>query len=89
MDRADATDRCLALFDSIHHVMAAERQFKAGGLWVDLGPVPQRLRADCGMALEFRAEDWAAALDLLTALRHPCASIHRLRGSGYERIWPE
>jgi hypothetical protein len=70
--------------------MAAERRFKARGLWVDLGPVPQSLSADCGMALEFLGEDWDAVLAVLASLVHPCTSIHRRASSGaYERVWPE
>lgn len=87
--RTSASGACLALFDSIHHVLTAERAFKERSLPVDLGPVPQVLRADCGMALEFRGEDWEAALALLVSLAHPCTSIHTKRGASYERLWPE
>lgn len=51
------SSRYILLFESIHHVLEAETLFQQHSLWCDLVPVPRDLSADCGMALEFRAED--------------------------------
>jgi hypothetical protein len=40
------------VFDSIHHVLAAERMFRDRGLWYDLVPTPRDIRSDCGMVVE-------------------------------------
>ena len=53
------------IFDSIHYVLAAERLFKARGLWCDLVPAPRELSADCGMAFEFRADDLDSVREVL------------------------
>jgi hypothetical protein len=66
----------VAVFDSIHAVLAAERAFLTAGLACDLIPVPRGLASDCGMALVFRNEDLEAAQVLLS--RPPLGS--RLRG---------
>jgi hypothetical protein len=49
------------VFPSIHYVLAAERSFQERGLWCNLAPAPRDLSNDCGMVLEFRLEDLAAA----------------------------
>ena len=47
----------VAVFDSIHAVLAAERAFLAAGLACDLVPIPRGVTSDCGMALLFRTAD--------------------------------
>jgi hypothetical protein len=56
---ADIDAHLTMLFDSIHHVLAAEKAFKEHGLWHDLIPVPRSLSSDCQMALEFNKKDVA------------------------------
>ncbi|HEY4759107.1 MAG TPA: DUF3343 domain-containing protein [Thermoguttaceae bacterium] len=67
--------RWLILFDSIHHVLAAERFFHEQGLWCDLVPIPKDISPDCGMALEFHAADRGSVGDLLT---DPRVGKHRV-----------
>lgn len=57
--------RCLLLFASIHHVLAAEAALKAGGVEPDLVPVPKEISSDCGMAITLAPADRARALALL------------------------
>jgi hypothetical protein len=76
----------LILFDSIHHVLAAEAAFKQQGLWCDVVPVPRPLSSDCGMALAFRPAELDAVRNVL---RRPEIGRHRLYRSnpdGYERL---
>jgi hypothetical protein len=49
--------RLVALFDSIHGVLAAERALGGEKVWHDVVPVPRDLSSDCGMALLFRLDD--------------------------------
>lgn len=43
--------RVLLIFESIHHVLAAERALLDAGLAPDLVPVPREISANCGMAI--------------------------------------
>jgi len=56
--------RWIVLFDSVHHVLAAERALKEGLVAHDLVPVPKELSSDCGMAIELREADAAGAFRL-------------------------
>lgn len=61
MSAGEAEERpWVLLFDSIHYVLAAERAFRARGVWCDVVPVPRELSSDCGMAVEFRHSDLEA-----------------------------
>jgi hypothetical protein len=74
----------IALFDSIHHVMAAEEMLKTRGVWCDLTPVPRELSSDCAMALEFRECDLPAVRTVLSDPRVRVRSVHRPGPGGYE-----
>ena len=76
--------RWIALFDSIHYVLAAERVFKERGVWYDLVPVPRDLSADCGMALEFRATDLDEAREALADPRVKPRAVYRPAAGRYE-----
>lgn len=45
---------CVAIFNSVHRVMKAEKLLKAVSLDVLLIPVPRQLSSDCGLAIRFR-----------------------------------
>ena len=47
---------CVAIFQSIHRVMKAEKILKALGHKVLLIPVPRQLTSDCGLAIRFSLE---------------------------------
>lgn len=74
------------LFDSIHYCLAAERAFKARGVWCDLVPVPRELSSDCGMAVEFRTSD----IDAVRAMRADGSikpkAVHGRTEDGYESV---
>jgi hypothetical protein len=76
LTRAD-DKRWIVLFDSIHHVIAAEEAFQQQGVWCDLTPVPRQLSSNCGMAIEFREDDWEAARFVLNGLQVRPRSVHR------------
>lgn len=66
----------VAVFDSVHTVLAAERTFLTAGLACDLVPIPRGVTSDCGLALLFRTADMELARTLLS---HPTLG-GRLRG---------
>ena len=47
---------CVAIFQSIHRVMKAEKVLKGSGLAILLIPVPRQLTSDCGLAIRFPLE---------------------------------
>jgi len=57
--------RCLLLFPSIHHVLAAERALEAAGVAAELVPVPKEISPECGMAVAVAAAARTPALDAL------------------------
>ena len=73
----DRGPRSVILFDSIHHVLAAEGVFKKHGVWYDLVPVPRGLSSDCGMAIEFRSRDLLAVRAVLADPRVRARSVHQ------------
>jgi len=46
----------VAVFQSIHRVMKAEKLLKAKGLAVLLIPAPRSITSDCGLALRYGAD---------------------------------
>ena len=57
--------RVLLVFESIHHVLAAEAALKAAAIPADLIPVPREIDPNCGMAVTLAPADRARALALL------------------------
>ena len=47
----------VAIFNSIHRVMKAEKTLKELGLPILLIPVPRALASDCGLAIRYAAAD--------------------------------
>ena len=78
--------RLVALFESIHHVLAAERALRQGGVWCDLVPVPRELSSDCGMAIEIRLQDLGAARSVLLEAGARCRGLYHRRPGGYEEV---
>lgn len=48
---------CVAIFNSIHRVMKAEKVLKEGKLSILLIPAPRALHADCGLAIRYAHAD--------------------------------
>ena len=47
----------VAIFNSIHRVMKAEKTLKGLGFSILLIPVPRALASDCGLAIRYAAAD--------------------------------
>jgi hypothetical protein len=78
--------RWIILFDTIHHVIAAEEVFKENDVWCDLTPVPRDLSSDCGMAVEFRRRDTEAVRRILADPRVRPRSVHRPCSKGHADV---
>jgi len=83
---ADSTGTCILLFDSIHHVLAAEQAFLQRGIWHDVVPTPRDVHTDCGMVIQFRHSDRNDVAELLSALARKPKRTYRFTPSGYEPI---
>lgn len=79
----------VALFPSVHHVLAAERAFQKTGLWCDVVPTPRELSSDCGVALRFRSSESEAARALLLRIPNPAVAVYREVPDGYEPATPD
>jgi len=76
----------IILFDSIHFVLAAEKLFKARGVWIDVVPIPKLLSADCGMGIAFRRKDLDAVREILAGGKCRERAIHMRTADGYEEV---
>ena len=76
----------VAIFNSIHRVMEAERLLKDKKLKILLIPAPRALAADCGLAIRY-AEDIRAEVEsaLIAAALMP-ADLYRKTGETFEKI---
>lgn len=79
-------DRGVILFESIHHVLAAEKVLQERSLWHDMIPVPRGLSSDCGMAIEVQFADLAGICDLLADSEIRLRGVFRPQGSGYAEV---
>ena len=56
---------CVALFDSVSHVMKAEKILKNADIPHKLIPVPRSISSDCGVCLRFLPEQKDAVIEAL------------------------
>ena len=89
MPEADVDERWILVFESIHHVLAAERALLDRPLWCDLIPTPRDVNSDCGMVIELRAGDWGEASGVVHTLMRPPIAVFRRTERGYERLAPD
>ena len=78
--------RWIVLFDSVHHVLAAERALKDGRVSHDLVPVPKELSSDCGMAIELREADAPRAFGLWDDPSVRWRRIFKRRRGGFQPV---
>lgn len=85
---AEAPDepRYVAVFDSIHYVLAAERVFRERGVPCDLVPTPRRISSDCGMVIEFSESDLDSVRRILAEPRVKARAVCRPAAGGYEAV---
>jgi len=76
----------VALFNSIHRVMKAEKELKARGLPILLIPAPRALQTDCGLAIRYAATERAAVEDALAEGEVEPAELYVKSDEEYVRI---
>ena len=68
---------CILLFQSVHHVMKAEKVLKERGMAVDLIPVPREISSDCGVAIQVPWEVSEEALCFIGERGLPCVECYQ------------
>ena len=76
----------VAIFNSIHRVMEAERLLKDKHLKMQLIPAPRALAADCGLAIRY-AEDVRSDVEAaLSEVGLMPRDLYRKSGETFEKI---
>ena len=79
----------VAIFNSVHRVMEAERLLKDKQLKIMTIPAPRELAADCGLAIRY-AEDVRGEVEAaLTQAGLMPRNLYRKSGEGFEKIEEE
>ena len=76
----------VAIFNSIHRVMEAERLLKEKHLKILLIPAPRALAADCGLAVRYAEEERPAVEGVLAEAGLLPRELYRKNGEGFEKI---
>jgi hypothetical protein len=76
----------VAIFNSIHRVMKAEKTLKGLRLPILLIPAPRVLTAECGLAIRYAAADRAAVEGTLEEAGLTPEDIYVKRGEEYVKI---
>lgn len=85
MPEQELDERWILVFESIHHVLAAEHALLGHGLWCDLIPTPRDILSDCGMVIELRQADRHEATGVVRSLARQPVAVYRRADRGYER----
>jgi len=76
----------VAIFQSIHRVMKAEKILKGLKLPILLIPAPRQLHADCGLAIRYAQVDRQSVEAALTAEGLAPEELYLKQGGAYERL---
>lgn len=76
----------VAIFNSIHRVMKAEKLLKERRLEILLIPAPRTLKSDCGLALRYSEGAREEVLRALAQEDLTPEEIYVKKGEGYVRI---
>ncbi len=66
----DGKTYCVALFDTVSHVMKAEKLLKEAGVPYKIIPVPKSISSDCGVCVRFLPEQKETIMELLVSHVH-------------------
>lgn len=79
----------IAIFNSIHRVMEAERLLKDQGLKIMLIPAPRTLAADCGLAIRYAEDVRPRVESVLAGAGLLPRDLYRKNGDNFEKIGEE
>ncbi len=84
-----STGDYVAIFQSIHRVMKAEKLLKRAKIEILLIPAPRQLTSDCGLAIRYSETVRREVLDVLLAEDLEPVEIYKKRVDGFEKVTPE
>ena len=76
----------VAIFNSIHRVMKAEKLLKERRLPILLIPAPRALTSDCGLAIRYGAADRDEVEKLLAEAGVAPEEIYLKQGEKYQKV---
>ena len=76
----------VAVFNSIHRVMKAEKVLKERRLDILLIPAPRSLQSDCGLAIRYSETDREAVENALTEAQLVPEELYRKSGEEFIRL---
>jgi hypothetical protein len=76
----------VAIFNSIHRVMQAEKTLKERCITILLIPVPRALASDCGLAIRYSASDRESVEQALAEAGLAAEELYVKSGEDYLRI---
>lgn len=76
----------VAIFNSVHRVMQAEKVLKAAGTEILLIPVPRQLTSDCGLAIRYDSGQKDRVERILEEKKLSPAERYRREGNEYRRL---
>lgn len=76
----------VAIFNSVHRVMKAEKLLKERKLSILLIPAPRALTSDCGLAIRYAAADRQEVEELLASAKLLPEEIYTKNGDNYIKI---
>lgn len=79
----------VAIFNSVHRVMKAEKLLKEQKLQILLIPAPRALSSDCGLAIRYAAGERGKAEELLKGAGLAPEEIYIKAGDHYSRVDPD
>jgi hypothetical protein len=77
----------VAIFNSIHRVMQAEKRLKERQMPILLIPAPRTLRSDCGLALRYGESDRSLVEGALAEEGLTPEEVYRKAGEGFVRCY--
>jgi hypothetical protein len=79
----------VAIFNSVHRVMKAEKLLKGEKLPMLLIPAPRALSSDCGLAIRYAAAERLQIEALLAGAKLLPEEIYLFANSSFVRVEPE
>jgi len=76
----------VAIFNSVHRVMKAEKLLKEQKMQILLIPAPRALSSDCGLAIRYAAGERDKTEELLRAAALAPEEIYIKSGDRYSRV---
>jgi hypothetical protein len=76
----------VAIFQSIHRVMKAEKHLKLAKIEILLIPAPRQLTSDCGLAIRYSEAVRSEVLNVLTVEDLVPTEVYRKIEDGFEKV---